>query len=86
MNPNGGPPIHTAPGYREETSGGSQSGHDSRPTVVGLHFRVGKKIGEGSFGIIHEGKLDFLTFCFGICLFSQPGFKQLVHRWACSCV
>ena len=24
-------------------------------TVVGNHFRVGKKIGEGSFGVIFEG-------------------------------
>jgi hypothetical protein len=35
-------------------TGESQSS-DMRPTVVGMHFRVGKKIGEGSFGIIHEG-------------------------------
>jgi casein kinase 1 len=25
-------------------------------SIVGMHYRVGKKIGEGSFGIIHEGK------------------------------
>lgn len=24
--------------------------------VVGVHYKVGKKIGEGSFGIIYEGK------------------------------
>jgi casein kinase 1 len=23
--------------------------------VVGVHYKVGKKIGEGSFGIIYEG-------------------------------
>lgn len=28
---------------------------DARPSIVGLHFRVGKKIGEGSFGVIYEG-------------------------------
>jgi hypothetical protein len=25
------------------------------PNVVGVHYKVGKKIGEGSFGIIYEG-------------------------------
>ena len=38
----------------------SSSGHPSHtgPTmngVVGTHFRVGKKIGEGSFGVVFEG-------------------------------
>jgi hypothetical protein len=27
----------------------------SSPNVVGMHYKVGKKIGEGSFGIIYEG-------------------------------
>ncbi|GJJ75510.1 hypothetical protein EMPS_07868 [Entomortierella parvispora] len=35
-------------------SGSSQSVHSSS-NVVGVHYRVGKKIGEGSFGIIYEG-------------------------------
>jgi hypothetical protein len=32
-------------------------GHGSSSTtnVVGVHYRVGKKIGEGSFGVIFEG-------------------------------
>ncbi|KAJ3146420.1 casein kinase I [Geranomyces michiganensis] len=34
----------------------SQKTHSSGPTVVGGHFKVGKKIGEGSFGIIYEGR------------------------------
>lgn len=25
--------------------------------VVGVHYKVGKKIGEGSFGIIYEGSI-----------------------------
>ncbi|POV99882.1 hypothetical protein PSHT_13335 [Puccinia striiformis] len=29
--------------------------HNSSSNVVGVHFRVGKKIGEGSFGVIFEG-------------------------------
>lgn len=28
----------------------------SSSNVVGVHYRVGKKIGEGSFGVIYEGK------------------------------
>lgn len=27
-----------------------------RPNIVGLQYRVLKKIGEGSFGVIYEGK------------------------------
>ncbi|KAI8335100.1 kinase-like domain-containing protein [Chlamydoabsidia padenii] len=27
----------------------------STPSIVGVHFKIGKKIGEGSFGIIYEG-------------------------------
>ncbi|KAF7726872.1 casein kinase I [Apophysomyces ossiformis] len=33
----------------------SQSVPSSSHNVVGVHYRVGKKIGEGSFGIIYEG-------------------------------
>lgn len=37
----------------------SSSGHHSTSTasngMVGTHFRVGKKIGEGSFGVVFEG-------------------------------
>jgi casein kinase 1 len=32
----------------------SQSSSSSS-NVVGVHYRVGKRIGEGSFGIIYEG-------------------------------
>jgi hypothetical protein len=32
----------------------------STANIVGIHYRVGKKIGEGSFGVIFEGK--FLLF------------------------
>jgi casein kinase 1 len=31
------------------------SGSTSSSNVVGVHYRVGKKIGEGSFGVIFEG-------------------------------
>ncbi|PLW09813.1 hypothetical protein PCANC_24461 [Puccinia coronata f. sp. avenae] len=33
----------------------SHPAHNSSSNVVGVHFRVGKKIGEGSFGVIFEG-------------------------------
>lgn len=31
------------------------SGSTTSSNVVGVHYRVGKKIGEGSFGVIFEG-------------------------------
>ncbi|ODV93767.1 hypothetical protein PACTADRAFT_26968, partial [Pachysolen tannophilus NRRL Y-2460] len=36
------------------SSGGNGSGN-SQSQVVGLHYKIGKKIGEGSFGVIFEG-------------------------------
>lgn len=33
----------------------SGSGTSSNSSVVGLHYKIGKKIGEGSFGVIFEG-------------------------------
>ena len=35
------------------SSSGSHSSSSSN--IVGVHYRVGKKIGEGSFGVIFEG-------------------------------
>ncbi|KAI5450711.1 Palmitoylated plasma membrane-bound casein kinase [Naganishia albida] len=38
------------------TAGGtSSSGSSGSSNVVGVHYKVGKKIGEGSFGVIFEG-------------------------------
>lgn len=34
--------------------------HSSSPNLVGGHYRVGRKIGEGSFGVIFEGLPPFL--------------------------
>ena len=34
----------------------SGGGHGHSPNVVGVHYRVGRKVGEGSFGIIYEGR------------------------------
>lgn len=42
----------------------SSSPHPSQSTtsngIVGVHYRVGKKIGEGSFGVVFEGELLFV--------------------------
>jgi casein kinase 1 len=41
---------------RKATSmAGNSSSSSSSPTIVGSHYKIGKKIGEGSFGIIYEG-------------------------------
>lgn len=37
----------------------SHSHASSTANLVGIHYRVGKKIGEGSFGVIFEGA----SFC-----------------------
>jgi casein kinase 1 len=34
----------------------------SSTNVVGVHYKVGRKLGEGSFGIIYEGKCFFLVY------------------------
>lgn len=33
----------------------SSTGHPNGPNIVGNYYKVGKKIGEGSFGVIFEG-------------------------------
>jgi hypothetical protein len=43
------PETHPLP--REQTTNMASSSSN----VVGVHYRVGKKIGEGSFGVIFEG-------------------------------
>lgn len=45
------------------TAGGtSSSGSSGSSNVVGVHYKVGKKIGEGSFGVIFEGELVTTIF------------------------
>jgi len=36
------------------------SNNSGAASIVGVHYRVGKKIGEGSFGVIFEGLLFVL--------------------------
>jgi len=38
----------------------SKSYHQKIPFIVGVHYKVGKKIGEGSFGVIYEGMEDLI--------------------------
>ncbi|CDH53074.1 casein kinase i [Lichtheimia corymbifera JMRC:FSU:9682] len=33
----------------------SKSMSSSSTNIVGVHYRVGKKVGEGSFGVLYEG-------------------------------
>jgi len=40
----------------------SKSYHQKIPFIVGVHYKVGKKIGEGSFGVIYEG-INLLNNC-----------------------
>ncbi|KAI8803703.1 kinase-like domain-containing protein [Cladochytrium replicatum] len=42
-------------GQMVSISSGSKLHHSNNPNLVGVHYKVGKKIGEGSFGIIYEG-------------------------------
>ena len=42
----------SATGASQNTARQSTSANN----VVGVHYKIGRKIGEGSFGIIYEGK------------------------------
>lgn len=44
--------VVTSSSSHHQSSHGSNS---SSSNVIGVHFRVGRKIGEGSFGVIFEG-------------------------------
>ncbi|KAJ3338662.1 casein kinase I [Gonapodya sp. JEL0774] len=43
------------PTSQQQGSSSKIGSHGVGPNVVGVHYKVGKKIGEGSFGIIYEG-------------------------------
>lgn len=65
----------------------------SSANVVGVHYRVGKKIGEGSFGVIFEGQLFIiypniysraLIYITGVNLLNQqPVAIKFVRRESC---
>lgn len=59
----------------------------SSSNVVGVHYRVGKKIGEGSFGVIFEGtnllnnqQVAIKFVCEGIVIFSSFFVLTVAHR------
>ncbi|KAI9105227.1 kinase-like domain-containing protein [Phlyctochytrium arcticum] len=41
--------------HHHSSQASSKLSYQTGPTIVGGHYKVGKKIGEGSFGIIYEG-------------------------------
>jgi len=53
-------------------------GHTNGPNIVGNYYKVGKKIGEGSFGVIFEGRyrtrttLSLFTTRFGLSELTPP--------------
>ncbi len=51
------PPFLPIPSLRTPADVPVMASHNSSSSnnVVGAHYRVGKKIGEGSFGVIFEG-------------------------------
>lgn len=49
---------------RHSHSNRNQTMSNSSTNVVGVHYKVGKKLGEGSFGIIYEGKLTVFPSTF----------------------
>ena len=60
----------------------------SSSNVVGVHYRVGKKIGEGSFGVIFEGTnllnnqqvaIKFVS-CSTVIVLLEPGMLTSVRR------
>lgn len=51
----------------------------SSSNVVGVHYRVGKKIGEGSFGVIFEGTNLLNSQSVAIKFVSRPSCLQLLN-------
>ena len=47
---------------KKSSGTGSAPASSQTATIVGSHYKIGKKIGEGSFGIIYEGEK-----CVGAC-------------------
>ncbi|KAJ3135403.1 casein kinase I [Physocladia obscura] len=56
ISSNGAGPINST----SNSHNGSSNNGRSNPNIVGMHYKVGKKIGEGSFGIVYEG-VDMLS-------------------------
>ena len=57
--------VVTSSSSHHQSSHGSNS---SSSNVIGVHFRVGRKIGEGSVGVIFEG---IFTITLDLCLLEE---------------
>jgi hypothetical protein len=83
----------TTPHVIASSSGAHHAMSATSNGIVGSHFRVGKKIGEGSFGVVFEGTFvlfDLSTLARGA-IFEMWGSQRFV-RWllcqngmGCSC-
>jgi casein kinase 1 len=56
-------------GHHRQTRTNSSTSVSSS-NVVGVHYKVGRKIGEGSFGIIHEGIVSRTYFAI-VCVYTE---------------
>lgn len=52
----------TTPHVIASSSGAHHSSTAATNGIVGSNFRVGKKIGEGSFGVVYEGMWALLSW------------------------
>lgn len=59
----------------------------SSSNVVGVHYRVGKKIGEGSFGVIFEGTnlLNNQQVAIKFVRLRRRALESLVALFGCPC-
>jgi hypothetical protein len=74
----------TTPHVIASSSGAHHATSVTSTGIVGSHYRVGKKIGEGSFGVVFEGILILLFFLLlgGRTLLEMRGARIL---FVCSC-
>ena len=60
-----GQPAQAPQQKKHHGSGSAQSGSGA-VTIVGSHYKIGRKIGEGSFGVIYEGRPRCARTCSGM--------------------
>lgn len=69
----------TTPHVIASSSGGHHSSSATSNGIVGSNFRVGKKIGEGSFGVVFEGMRAVHIFAFVVFAVAAVGRRD--ERW-----
>lgn len=69
----------TTPHVIASSSGAHHAASSSSNGIVGSHFRVGKKIGEGSFGVVFEGVYGILIIL--LVLSRQETLERGDFRW-----